>query len=153
MAEVNTTENLRLWLRSCPAISKMDRFGVDFIGENPVEYALYSSPSTMNYGTDILGNVFLKPVQELDYIFAALFHFSKDIPQNLRNLEFFTDVINWIYKQNVLKSFPEIEEGKILSIMPTLSPYVFDADSDSGRYQIQLKIRYRRKPERTETNG
>lgn len=153
MAEVNTTENLRLWLRNCPAISKMDRFGVDFMGENPVEYALYSDPSTLTSKIDIFGNVSYQPIQELNYIFASLFPFSKDIPQNLNNLEFFADVASWIYKQNIIKNFPEIEEGKVLSIMPTLSPYVFDADSDSGRYQIQLKIRYLRKPERTETNG
>lgn len=144
MAEINTMENLRLWLRSCPAISNSDRFNVDFMEDAPVQYALYSSPTTMDYGTDILGEVFLRPIQELNYIFQALFYYSKDIPQNLENLEFFTDVINWIYQQNAVKNFPTIEEGTVLSIMPTLSPYVYDADSDSGRYQIQLKIRYRR---------
>ncbi len=46
---------------------------------------------------------------------------------------------------NKWKTFPEIAEGRVLSIMPSLSPYVFDADSDSGRYQIQIKVRYRRK--------
>lgn len=147
MAEINTTKNLRLWLRTCPAISTIDRFNVDFMGRGPVEYALYSSPTTMDSGIDVLGNVFLRPIQELNYIFQALFYYSKDIPQNLNNLEFFTDVINWIYQQNTMKNFPQIEEGTVLSIMPTLSPYVYDADSDSGRYQIQLKIRYRRKPD------
>lgn len=142
---MNTTENLRLWLRQCPAISSKNRFGVDFMGQDPTEYTLYSSPTTLSYLTDILGNVYFKPVQELNYVFASLFAFSKDILQNLENLGFFADVIEWIYAQNITKNFPEIEEGTVLSIMPTLSPYVFDADSDSARYQIQIKIRYRRK--------
>lgn len=147
MAEINTTENLRSWLRECPAISKNDRFNVDFMAESPVQYALWSSPSAIKTGTDILGNVYLKDKQELNYIFQALFYHSKDIPQNLQNLEFFSDVMNWIYQQNMKKSFPEIDEGKVLSIMPTMSPFVYDAKTDIGRYQIQLKIEYRRNPE------
>ena len=114
MAEINTTKNLRLWLRTCPAISTIDRFNVDFMGRGPVEYALYSSPTTMDSGIDVLGNVFIRPIQELNYIFQALFHYSRDIPQNLSNLEFFTDVINWIYQQNTMKNFPQIEEGTVL---------------------------------------
>lgn len=154
MADTNTAENLRFWLRQCPAISSIDRFNVDFMGQDPTEYAIYTTPTAMKYSRDILGNVYFNPIQELNYIFSSLFAYSRDILQNLQNLGFFSDVINWIYQQNTKKNFPEIEEGTVLSIMPTLSPYVFDADSDSARYQIQLKIRYRRKPdERTELNG
>ena len=147
MVEINTMENLRLWLRTCPAMFSTDCLNVDFMEDSTVQYALYSSPMTVDYGADILGTVYFKPIQELNYIFQALFHYSKDIPQNLENLGFFTDVINWIYQQNVQKNFPQIEEGTVLSIMPTLSPYVYDADSGSGRYQMQLKIRYRRNPD------
>lgn len=145
MATDKTAENLRLWLRQCPAISNIDRFNVDFMGQDPTEYAIYSTPSAINYKHDILGNVYPAPIQELNYIFASLFAYSRDILQNLQNLGFFSEVLNWINQQNALKNFPEIEDGTVLSIVPTLSPYIFDADSDSGRYQIQLKISYRRK--------
>lgn len=143
MSEINTAENLRLWLKSCPAISGADRFGVDFLGKDPSEYAIYTSPSPIKTSTDILGNVYLDPNQELNYTFVTLFPFSRDILQNLDNLGFFTEILQWIYLQNADRNFPEISEGRVLSIMPSLSPYVFDADSDSGRYQIQLKVRYR----------
>lgn len=142
---MNTTENLRLWLRSCPAISNADRFGVDFAGQDPTEYTIYSSPSTIRYKKDILGEVYMDPIQEVNYIFACVFPFSMDILQNLDNLGFFTTITEWIYQQNKAKNFPEIAEGIVTSIMPTLSPYVFEAGSDSGRYQIQLKISYRRR--------
>ncbi len=141
---MNTTENLRMWLRSCPAISQINRFGVDFAGKDPTEYTIYSTPSTIRNRRDILGNVYIDPIQEVNYVFACLFPFSLDILQNLDNLGFFATVTEWIYEQNKAKNFPEIEEGRVMSIMPTMSPYVFDADSDSGRYQIQLKITYRR---------
>lgn len=141
---MNTTENLRTWLRSCPAISQINRFGVDFAGKDPTEYTIYSTPSTIRNIRDILGSVYIDPIQEVNYVFACLFPFSLDILQNLDNLGFFATVTEWIYEQNKAKNFPEIEEGRVMSIMPTMSPYVFDTDSDSGRYQIQLKITYRR---------
>lgn len=142
---MNTVENLRKWMRSCPAISNMDSFGVDFMGQDPTQFAIYTSPSAIATQTDILGNVYPLPTQELNYTFVSLFAFSKNILQNLENLGFFTQLLEWIYRQNAIKNFPQIAEGRVLSIMPTLSPYVFDADSDSGRYQIQIKVRYRRK--------
>lgn len=142
---MNTTENLRMWLRTCPAIDKMSRFGIDNAGQDPTEYTIYSTPSTIAYKRDILGEVYIAPEQEVSYVFACLFPFSMDILQNLNNLGFFSEIMEWIYQQNKAKNFPEIEEGMVMSIMPTLTPYVFSADSDSGRYQIQLKIKYRRK--------
>ena len=144
---INTAENLRAWLRECPAILNINRFNVDFMGQDPTEYAIYSTPNELSYTRDVLGNIFFRPIQELNYIFASLFSYSFDILQNLENLGFFSNVINWIYEQNITKNFPVIEEGKVISIMPTLTPYIFDADSDSARYQIQLKINYRRKLE------
>lgn len=145
MGEINTIENIRLWMRNCPAVGKQSRFNVDYMGHSPTEYAIYSSPSTIATGTDILGNVYFQPTQELNFTFVSLFAFSDDILENLQNLGFFNDVIQWIYKQNILKNFPEITEGRVLSIMPTLSPYLYDADTDSGRYQISLKMKYRLK--------
>lgn len=70
---------------------------------------------------------------------------SSDTLQNLANLEFFNEVIEWIYRQNAAKNFPEIAEGAVISIMPTLSPFLIDATANVGRYQIQLNVKYRRR--------
>lgn len=145
MPETNNTAELRNWFRTCPAISNIHRFGVDFTGKDPIEYAIFSSPTTMNYKTDILGNVFFAPIQELNYALACQLPFSADVLQNLANLGFFSEVMEWMYQQNIAKNFPEIAEGTVISIMPTLSPFVFDAGANVGRYQIQLKIKYRRR--------
>ena len=142
----NTAENLRLWLRTCPAVSNLDRFGVDFMGQDFTEYAIYSNPSPIKTKTDIMGNVYLEAVQELNYLFVSAFPLSLDTLQNLNNLGFFDQMIAWLLHQNVLKNYPEIAEGRVLSILPTLTPYVMDAGGKTGRYQIQFKIRYRPNP-------
>lgn len=145
MAEINTTENLRLWLRTCPALSARNRFGIDFLGSKSTEYALYAAPTAMTYKRDIFGEVRLDPIQTLNYIFACRLPFCGDIQGNQNNYDLFAKVIRWVEAQNIAQSFPQIEEGAVLSIMPTLSPYVFAAGTDSGRYQIQLAIKYKRK--------
>lgn len=140
----NTTENLRKWLRSCPALSAGNRFGVDFLGSDSTEYALYATPTSMVYKKDILGEVYPASVQTLNYIFACRMPYSRDIQGNQKNYDLFTQVIAWIEAQNLARNFPDIAEGKVLSITPTLSPYVYEAGTDTGRYQIQLAIKYKK---------
>lgn len=144
LEENNTTAALRDWLRECPAILNINRFGVDFSGKDPTEYAIYSVPTTLRYKTDICGDVYFDSVQELNYIFACQFPFPIDVLQALENLGFFNDVMEWIYQQNMRKAFPEIAEGPVISIMPTLTPFMPSSTANAGRYQIQLKIKYRR---------
>lgn len=140
---MTTAASIKAWLRQCPAISSAERFNVDYMGKNATEYALYSSPTPISYGKDIMGNVYLKPTQELNYTFAARFPHSQEVQQALENLDFFAGVNAWFAAQNQARNFPEIDEGTVTFIVPTLSPYLFSADANSGQYQIQMKIQYR----------
>ncbi len=144
MPEANNTAALRDWLRTCPAILNSARFGVDFAGNSPTEYTIYSSPTTLQSYTDICGDVYFRPIQELNFILSSMRPLSSDTLENLSNLGFFNEVIEWVYKQNIVKNFPEIVEGTVISIMPTLSPFLIDAAANVGRYQIQLNVKYRR---------
>lgn len=144
MPEVNTIENLRTWLRSCPAIKSSNRFRVDYMGANPTEYAIFVSPSPLISRTDILGNINYDSIQTLNFIIASREAYGSDILQNLANLGFFDEVIAWIYEQNKIKNLPGIREGAVVSIMPSLTQYVFEAGTDNARYQIQCKLKYRR---------
>lgn len=144
MPEVNTIENIRAWLRSCPAIKPSNRFKVDHLGADPTEYAIFVSPSPLNSRTDILGNINYDSMQTLNFIIASREAYGSDVLQNLANLGFFDEIIAWIYEQNKAKNLPEIREGKAVSIMPSLTQYLFEAGTDNGRYQIQCKMLYRR---------
>ena len=142
---MNATENLREWLRGCPALSKKNRFGVDFLGKGATEYALYCTPTSMTFKTDVLGNKWYDPIQTLNYIFACKLLYSMDTKANQANYDLFAEVIRWIEQKNIAGDYPEIEEGTVRLIMPTLSPYVYEAGPDSARYQIQLAIKYKRR--------
>ena len=144
MPAVNTINNIREWLRTCPSFSTKKKFNVDYMGANPTEYAIFVSPSALTFKTDILGNVNYDTRQTLNFIIASRQAYGADILKNLENLGFFDEIIAWLYEQNKTKNFPIIREGNVESIMPSLTQYLFEAGSDSGRYQIQCRLTYRR---------
>ena len=139
-----TVDALRDWFRECPLIGKGNRFGVDNLSADPTEYAIYMTPSTLSTGVDIFGEVFVKSIQEQNFIFASREKHPSDVLQALANHGFYNGVINWIIQQNKEKNFPVLPDGSVISIMPSLTQYLFEAGASSGRYQISCKMKYRR---------
>lgn len=139
-----TVDAIRDWFRECPAISKENRFGVDSLAADPTQYAIYMSPSSLQTAVDITGEVYVKSIQELSFNFASREKHPRDVLTALANHGFYDEVINWIIRQNKEKNFPEISGGTVISIMPNLTQYLFEAGANSGRYQISCKLRYRR---------
>lgn len=142
--ELNNAEQLRQWFRGCPALMQGNRFRMDYLAENPTEYALYAVPSQINYRENVLGEEIPLPVQTINYIFASREGYGADVEQNLANLGFYDEIVAWILEQNARRNFPSINEGRIRSIVPTLTAYPIEVGSDAARYQIQLRITYRR---------
>lgn len=140
-----TVDALRDWFRECPHIQKGNRFCVDNLSADPTEYAIYMSPSTLQTGVDIIGEVYVKSIQEQNFNFASRHKHPADVLQAMANHGFYDGVINWIIQQNKEKNFPEIADGTVISIMPSLTQYLFEAGANSGRYQISCKLKYRRK--------
>lgn len=140
-----TVDALRDWFRECPLILKGKRFGIDNLSADPTEYAIYMQPSSLTSFIDITGEVCVKSVQELNFVFASREKHPSDVLQALANHGFYDGVISWIIEQNKIKNFPEISEGVVISVMPSLTQYLFEAGANSGRYQISCKLKYRRK--------
>jgi len=141
---LNNAEQLREWFRGCPALALNNRFRMDYLAENPTEYALYAVPSQLNYRENVLGEEVPTDIQSVNYIFASKESYGGDVEQNLANLGFYDEVVAWILEQNAQHNFPSINEGRVKSIVPTLTAYPIEVGSDAARYQIQLRITYRR---------
>lgn len=145
MPEINSDiEQLREWFRGCPILTRDKRFGVDYLSDVPTEYAIYASPSTINYRENVLGEEVPLDTQTLNFIFAAKESYGADVRQNLANLGFFDAVTAWVIEQNALRNFPTIQSGEVKSIVPTLTGFPSEVGSDAAKYQIQLKMTYRR---------
>lgn len=144
MSDVNNTEKLRDWFRECPAIKRGNRFRVDYVAEKPTEYAIYAVPSTLRYTENILGEEILADTQTQNFIFASKEVYGADIEQNIANLKFHQDVTEWIIEQNNAHNFPMWNKGHVTSIVPTLTAYPAQVGSSAAKYQIQIRITYRR---------
>ena len=142
--ELSNAEHLRNWFRTCPALAEGNRFRVDYLAENPTEYALYAVPSQINYRENVLGEEIPASIQTINYIFASKESYGADVEQNLANLGFYDEVVEWIIEQNALRNFPNINEGRVKSIVPTLTAYPAQIGSDAAKYQIQLRMTYKR---------
>ena len=140
MPGVNNIDSLRAWFRSCPALSSTNRFRVNYLPENPTEYAIYASPSTIAYHENVLGEEVPNDTQTLNFIFASKESYGADVQQNLASMGFYDDVVAWIIEQNANRNFPIIDNGRVKSILPTLTAYPAEIGSDSAKYQIQLKM-------------
>lgn len=144
MPQANNTENLRTWFRGCPLLAPSSRFRVDYLAENPTEYAIYSVPSSLSYHENVLGEEILDDVQTINFIFASKESYGADVDQNLGNLGFYEGVVAWILEQNAARKFPTINEGRVRSIVPTLTAYPVETGTDAAKYQIQIRLTYRR---------
>lgn len=144
MPDVNNTEKLRAWFRTCPVILDTNRFYVDYLSESPTEYAIYASPSTITYHENVLGEEVPDDIQTLNFVFASKESYGADVQQNLANMGFYDDVVAWVIEQNSLRNFPAINGGRVKSIVPTLTAYPAQIGSDSAKYQIQLRMTYKR---------
>lgn len=141
--DITNIESLRKWFRTCPAILDTNRFYVDYLSESPTEYAIFASPSTFAYHENVLGERILNDTQTINFIFASKESYGADVQTNLANMGFYDEIIAWIIEQNNKLNFPQISNGHIKSILPTLTAYPVQIGSDSAKYQIQLQMVYK----------
>ena len=138
------TQALRDWFRGCPLLQSGAKVGADYLPDTPTEYAVYATPSTIRTRENVLGEEVPLDEQTQNFIFASKEPYGADTRQNLLNQAFYEGVIAWIWEKNSKKQLPAIPEGTVKSIVPTLTAFIAEAGSDVAKYQIQLKLTYRR---------
>ena len=143
MPDISNAQRLRTWLFGCEAIDATKRFGVDYLGDEPTEYALITVPSGLKWSENILGERKLKPEQEQNFIFASQEYYGADVAQNLQNLAFYQAVMNWIMARNAAGDFPTWDGGRVTGITPTLTGAPIAYGAGAARYQIQIKVTYK----------
>ncbi len=140
---INNIEELRRWFRACPTLSSTNRFRINYLSESPTEYAIYASPSTIRYRENVLGERRPDTNQTINYIFASKESYGADVQQNLAAMGFYDEVTAWIIAQNSAQNFPQMNEGPVTSIVPTLTAYPAEVGSDNAKYQIQIAVTYK----------
>lgn len=135
---MTVAESVRKYIMNFPEL-KDGCLLVDFLGNEPVEYTIEPIPCdpVLQKYTD--GSC----MKQFLFVFASREYYSEDIAVNLGNLEFYEHFEEWIEQQNKNSVLPELGENReAVSLEVTTCGYAFEADTNTARYQIQLKLTY-----------
>lgn len=112
---------------------------VDILGSKPIEYVVESIPCDPIYKRYVDGDC----QKQFLFIFASREYFSEEVTQNIANLGFYEEFALWIEQNNRSGILPDLGDGRsAVSIEVLTGGYAFSAESDTARYQTQLRLIY-----------
>ena len=112
---------------------------VDILGDKPIEYTIETVPCAPVVRKYTDGSC----MKQFLFIFASREFFSEDVAQNIENLGFYEKFEDWIKEQNDEGILPDLgDDREPVSIEVITGGYAFEADTNTARYQIQLRLTY-----------
>lgn len=132
-------ESIREYFLDCPYLEDDVRLNIDFLGDQPLEYGIYTEPISPTIKKYVDGD----ELKQFGFIFTTRSHMSGDLVTQLENSAFFDDLIEWIYEMNYKKEFPELEGERFPTKLEIITNgYLSSADVGSSQYQIQMRLVY-----------
>lgn len=129
-------EKIREYFRETGIVDKKNRLNVDFLGDNPTEFAIVPIPVEPIVERYLDGTY----LRQLQFQLISCNYYGADVFQNMANSSFYEqlyDTIEYNNKNNVL---PKIEG--IQSIECLNNGAILDATTNTAKYSIQMKITY-----------
>ena len=132
-------ESIRDYFLDCPYLEDEARLNIDFLGDDPIEYGIYSEPSLTTIKKYVDGD----ELKQFNFVFATQTTMTGDLVTQLENRSFFDGLIEWIWQQNKNKNYPSLE-GKRYSIKMEVvnNGYISTANATNAVYQIQMSLKY-----------
>lgn len=139
MKDTTVIHALFNWFQNCELLNAETPINVDMLGEEAENYCLEvvpCNPVISRYPDGGSKNRYL-------FNFASREYYSSDEVNNMKNLEFYEDLQEWIAEQNINDKLPVLPDGcTAQSIEVQTSGYVMDNDTKTARYQIQCRLKY-----------
>ncbi|MBR1530044.1 MAG: hypothetical protein IJ642_12205 [Oscillospiraceae bacterium] len=111
---------------------------VDFLGGEAIEYSVEAVPCERIYRKYTDGGC----MKQFLFLFASREFYSADVNLCIENLAFYENFENWIFERNQSGDLPDLDGRTPVSLEVLTGGYAFDADADTARYQIQLRLVY-----------
>lgn len=112
------------------------RINVDFLGENPTEFAIVPIPVDPILERHVDGS----SLRQYQFQLISCNDYGADVLQNMANSKFYEDLYNLIESNNNEEILPDI--NGIESIECLNNGAILDATTNTARYSIQMKITY-----------
>lgn len=129
-------EKIRKYLIENKIVDEECRVNVDFLGENPTEFAIIPiavNPILKKY---IDGS----SLRQYQFQLISCSYYGADVLQNMANSKFYEELYDKIESFNDEGVLPDIEG--IESIECLNNGAILDATVNAARYSIQMKITY-----------
>lgn len=127
---------LRDYYMQCPLL-KDGHFNIDYL-PNSADYSLETTPADPVYKEYTDGG----KVYQIEYAFTSKQPFDGDARTMIDNSFFYQRLSEWIEEKDFEEDYPVIEGRQVISNRLLTGGYLFDADADLGKYQIQLRLLY-----------
>lgn len=130
------------WLASCPLATALNdgdvAFSIDYLGAEPCQFSLESTPSAPILDQYIRGSLRAK-----NYVLASRMSYTPEITQQAANSSFWDDFAEWAEEQSAAQNLPRLEGDKTAEAVVCLSPgYILNQDANTCRFQLQLQLQY-----------
>lgn len=133
-------EAIRKYFDKCPLLDPNAKINIDYLGNQAIEYAIYSEPIDPIYKQYVDGGA----IYQHGFTFTTINYYTPELLQQIENSGFFEQFQAWIKDNNKQGILPQLPEGKYpIRIEILTNGYLLDADNEVGKYQIQLKLIYK----------
>lgn len=132
--------SVREFLKECPILKK-GIINVNYLGDNKIKYTIDNVPCYPIVKRYADGGT----LRQFIFVFASREAYDANVLQNMGITQFFDEFSSWIEQQNEEKNFPVFPEGSVPTAIEVLSSgYLMSSDEKTARFQMQLKITYRK---------
>jgi hypothetical protein len=139
-------DGVRAWLKTYEGLAD-GRLSVDFLPEEAKSYSVDTVPTTEIVKRYLDGS----SIRQFLFCVSSREFYSDNIAQNVDNQAFYEGLAAWLERKSKLQQFPNIGTGRTvrsIEISSTAYPFVVD-EHGTARYQLQLKLTYFQKGDRT----
>lgn len=131
-------ECVRNFILTFPDLDENGCLYVDYLGDQAIEYSVETVPCDPVFKRYTDGGC----MKQFLFLFASREYYSADVIQCIENLSFYEDFSSWINQKNRSGELPDLDGRDPVSIEVLTGGYAFDADAETARYQIQLRLLY-----------
>ncbi len=111
---------------------------IDYLGNQPIEYSVEAVPGDRIFKRYADGGI----VYQQNFIFASRELYSADINQQIENSAFYEHFEDWILHTSADALDEFLDGRKTVALGIASGNYLFDADYNAARYQIQMRLIY-----------
>lgn len=132
---MNITESTRQWLRKAPCIDLDNRFNINHLGHQTVEYSV--TLSAESHREDVLGY----DLCTASVLFSARMPYGEALAANIAASDFFSELSAWIRAANKNHDRPVIDGYETVSVTAANAGMIVQANANTARYQLQIQLK------------